>query len=38
MSFVIDPDGVIARVYEVADAGAHPDIVLEDLRRLTSTV
>jgi peroxiredoxin len=38
ISFLIDPDGVIARVYEVSDAGAHPEVVLEDLRRLTSTV
>ena len=28
--------GTIAKVYEVTDAGAHPEVVLEDLRRLVS--
>jgi peroxiredoxin len=34
ITFLIDPDGVIARVYEVTDAGAHPAVVLEDLGHL----
>ena len=37
MSFLIDPDGLIAKAYEVSDAGAHPELVLEDLRRLVSS-
>ena len=36
VTFLIDPAGTIAKVYEVADAGAHPEVVLEDLRRLVS--
>ena len=37
ITFLIDPEGVVAKVYEVTDAGAHPDEVLSDLRALTST-
>lgn len=37
VTFLIDPDGTVAKVYEVTDAGAHPDEVLADLRVLTST-
>ena len=33
-TFVIDPEGVIRKVYRVKDSGAHPDEVLEDLRAL----
>jgi len=33
-SFLIDPDGVIARVYDVADVKAHADDVLADVQRL----
>lgn len=36
MTFLIDPEGNVAKVYEVADAGAHPAEVLEDLRALGS--
>ena len=36
VTFLIDPDGVIARVYEVTDAGAHPEALLDDLRPLVS--
>jgi peroxiredoxin Q/BCP len=36
MTFLIDPDGKIAKVYVVSDAGAHPEVVLEDLRQLVS--
>jgi thioredoxin-dependent peroxiredoxin len=35
MTFLIDPTGKVAKVYEVADTGAHPDEVLADLRALT---
>jgi peroxiredoxin len=34
ITFIIDPEGVIAQVYEVSDAGAHPAVVLEDLGRM----
>ncbi len=34
LSFLIAPDGLIARVYEVADVKAHADEVLADLERL----
>ena len=33
-SFLIDPGGRIARVYEVADVKRHADVVLADLERL----
>jgi thioredoxin-dependent peroxiredoxin len=33
-TFVIDPDGVIRRVYRVRDIPAHPAEVLADLREL----
>ena len=33
-SFLIDPDGVIARVYDVADVNGHAAEVLADLQRL----
>ena len=35
ITFLIDPEGTVAKVYEVTDAGAHPDEVLADLRGLT---
>jgi peroxiredoxin Q/BCP len=34
ITFLIDPDGMVAKVYEVTDPGAHPDEVLADLRAL----
>lgn len=34
MSFLIDPDGVIRRVYDVYDVATHADEVLDDLGRL----
>jgi len=37
ITFLIDPNGIIARVYEVSDAGAHPAVVLEDLGHLASS-
>jgi peroxiredoxin len=33
-SYLIDPDGVIAKSYEVKDVNAHADMVLADLRAL----
>jgi peroxiredoxin len=33
-TFVIDPDGVIRKVYAVKDIEAHPGQVLDDLREL----
>jgi peroxiredoxin len=35
-SYLIDPQGVIAKSYEVKDVNAHADIVLADLRELQS--
>jgi peroxiredoxin Q/BCP len=34
ITFLIDPSGTVAKVYEVTDPGAHPDEVLADLRAL----
>jgi thioredoxin-dependent peroxiredoxin len=34
ISFLIDPGGVIRRVYDVADVATHADEVLDDLRLL----
>ena len=31
-TFLIDPDGTVAEIYEVKDVGAHPDEVLDDIR------
>lgn len=33
-TYLIDPEGRIARAYRVRDIPAHPDEVLADLRRL----
>jgi len=33
-TYVIDPEGRIAKAYRVQDIAAHPDEVLEDLRSL----
>lgn len=33
-TYLIDPDGVIAKAYRVTEISAHPGQVLEDLRRL----
>jgi peroxiredoxin Q/BCP len=35
ITFLIDPAGMVAKVYEVSDAGAHPGDVLADLEALT---
>jgi peroxiredoxin Q/BCP len=34
LSFLIDPDGVVAKVYEVTEPGDHADRVLDDLEAL----
>ncbi len=34
LSYLIDPEGVIARSYEVSDIPNHPAEVLADLREL----
>ena len=34
VSFLIDPEGVVRRTYEVRDPGAHADDVLADLAEL----
>jgi peroxiredoxin Q/BCP len=33
-SYLIDPDGIIAKSYEVTDVNAHAEAVLSDLRAL----
>lgn len=33
-SYLIDPDRVVRRAYEVEDVNAHPEEVIADLRRL----
>lgn len=37
MTFLIDPAGDVVKVYEVADAGAHPAEVLADLQSIQGT-
>jgi len=32
ITYLIDPEGVVANVYEVTDVAAHPDEVLADIR------
>jgi peroxiredoxin len=32
ITYLIDPEGVITKVYEVKDVAAHPDEVLADIR------
>ena len=34
-TFLIDPDGVIRKVYRVRDIAGHPEELLTDLRELT---
>jgi peroxiredoxin len=36
LSFLIDPQGNIAKTYRVKELAAHPDEVLEDLKTLQS--
>jgi len=35
ITYLIDPEGVVAKAYVVTDAGAHPAEVLSDLQALT---
>jgi peroxiredoxin len=37
LSYLIDPNGVIAKSYEVGDVNAHAAMVLADLETLQST-
>ena len=37
-TYLIDPEGRIAKSYRVRDIAAHPDEVIEDLRSLTAPV
>jgi len=37
MTFLINPEGRIAKIYDVADPGAHPQLVLEDLRQIATS-
>ena len=37
LTFLIDPEGVVRRTYEVTDREAHAGEVLADLRRLKGT-
>ena len=32
VTFLIDPEGKVAKVYEVTDVAAHPDEVLADIQ------
>ena len=36
LTYLIDPEGRIAKAYKVTDIAAHPGQVLEDFRRLTA--
>jgi len=37
LTYLIDPEGRVAKAYRVADIAAHPGQVLDDFRRLTSS-
>jgi len=37
VTFLIDPNGQVAKVYAVSDVGTHPDDVLADLRALAGS-
>jgi len=36
VTFLIDPEGTVAKIYEVTDVGTHPDEVLADIQALAS--
>ena len=36
LTYLIDPEGVVRKVYKVKDVAAHPDEVLEDIKNLRS--
>lgn len=36
ISYLIDPDGVVAKAYDVTDVARHADVVLHDLEQLSS--
>jgi peroxiredoxin len=35
-TFLIDPDGVVRKIYDVKDFASHPDEVLNDLKQLSA--
>ena len=37
ITYLIDPDGTVAKVYEVTDPGAHPGEVVDDIRALSAS-
>jgi len=37
LTYLIDPEGRIAKAYKVTDIAAHPGQVLQDFRTLTSS-
>lgn len=37
LTFLIDPEGIVRKVYVVTDVAAHPDEVLSDLGQLASS-
>ena len=37
ITYLIDPDGMVAKFYEVADIGAHPGEVLDDVLALSGS-
>ena len=34
-TFLIDPEGVVRKIYNVTDTAAHPEEVLADIKQLT---
>jgi peroxiredoxin Q/BCP len=36
LTFLIDPDGIVRKVYEVADVASHPQQVLDDVRAMSN--
>jgi peroxiredoxin Q/BCP len=36
ITYLIDPEGVVAKVYEVTDPAAHPGHVVDDIRAVRS--
>jgi peroxiredoxin Q/BCP len=37
VSFLIDPEGIVRRTYDVADPGGHAEVVLADLDELAGS-
>ena len=34
-TFLIDPQGIVRKIFTVTDVGAHPDEVLAEIKQLT---